>query len=131
MSFQIGDKIQRQGPLGTFHVGIYLGWDGFGREWVIHNAKGGEVAETPLEAFAAGLPVTVRNPAPVAWYAQQQIAQRARSLLGKKYDLLNFNCDHFANYAQTGIAFSPQLRSAAGVIGIVALGIFAIRALGT
>lgn len=128
MNFQTGDEIQRQGPLGTFHVGIYLGMDAFGREWVIHNAKGGEVAEALLETFAAGFPATVRIPAPAGWYSQQHIARRARSLVGKKYDLLSFNCDHFANYAQTGVAFSPQLRSAVGAIGLVVLGYLAVRA---
>ncbi len=118
MNFKTGDMIQRPGPLGTHHVGIYLGRDVWGREWVIHNAKGGFVREDLMEPFAAGFPVSLRNRVARTLYEQQTTLARARSLLGQKFDLLNFNCDHFATYAQTGTASSPQLRAFAGVIGI-------------
>jgi hypothetical protein len=46
--------------------------------------------------------------------------QRAESLVGAKYDLLKFNCEHFTNFVQTGMSFSKQ--SDAGK-GLAALGI--------
>jgi hypothetical protein len=71
---------------------------------------GGIVCWVLFEAFAARLPVTLarrkaRNP-----YEQRAIISRTQSLLGWKYDLLNFNCDHLVTYAQGGIATSPQLQ---------------------
>lgn len=118
MNLQTGDMIQRPGPLRTDHVGIYLGRDAWGRQWVIHNAKSGFVHEDLLEMFAAGLPVALKSRVARNSYEQRLIVERARSLLGQKYDLLNFNCDHFATFAQTGVAFSPQLRAFAGFVGM-------------
>ncbi|HEX9223255.1 MAG TPA: lecithin retinol acyltransferase family protein [Candidatus Acidoferrales bacterium] len=121
MEFAIGDKIQRPGPLGTWHVGIYLGRDYLGCEGVIHNDKGGYMKEDLLSAFAAGFQVSVAQRAARTWWEQQRIVARARSLLGQKFDLINFNCEHFANYAETGVAHSPQLRFAVGAATLFAL----------
>jgi hypothetical protein len=110
MLFLMGDIIERPGPFGTKHRGILVGYDEYGRAWVIHNDMGGIVCWVLFEVFAADLPVTIasrraRNP-----YEQRAIVSRAQSLLGWKYDLLNFNCDHLVTYAQDGIATSPQLQ---------------------
>lgn len=121
MVIQTGDKIQRPGPLGTWHVGIYLGRDAWGQDWVIHNDKGGYVKEDLLTTFAAGFQVQFVQRAATTWWEQEQIVARARSLLGKKFDLINFNCEHFANYAQTGKAHSPQLWFAAGAVALFSL----------
>lgn len=113
MLFLIGDIIERPGPFGKKHRGVFVGYDAYGRAWVIHNDIGGVVCWVLLEVFAAGPPVTLatrkaRNP-----YEQRAIVSRAESLLGWKYDLLNFNCDHLVTYAQDGIATSPQLQGLA------------------
>jgi len=121
MNLATGDKLQRPGPLGTWHVGIYIGRDYFGRDWVIHNDKGGVVKEDVLSTFAAGFPVSLVQRVASTWGEQQQIVARAHSLLGQKFDLLDFNCEHFANYAQTGVAHSPQLRFAIGATAFIAL----------
>jgi len=121
MMIQTGDKLQRPGPLGTRHVGIYLGRDAWGQDWVIHNDKGGYVKEDFLSTFAAGFPVSLAQRAASTWWEQQQIVARARSLLGQKFDLINFNCEHFANYAQTGVAHSPQLGFVAGATALLAI----------
>ena len=42
----------------------------------------------------------------------------AESLLGWKYGLLNFNCDHLVTYAQDGIATSPQLQGVALALAV-------------
>jgi len=121
MIVQTGDKIQRPGPIGTWHVGIYLGRDYLGRDWVIHNDKGGYVKEDLLLTFSAGFPVTLVQRVASTWREQQQIVARARALLGQKFDLIGFNCEHFANYAQTGKAHSTQLRFAVGTTALLAL----------
>ena len=117
---QPGDAIQRPGPLGTMHRGIFVGADFAGRVWVIHNAKNDCVKWDLLETFAEGQPVSFLKR--VARNQQEQILiiARAKSLLGQKFDLLNFNCEHLVTYALAGIPKSPQLGFAVG--GLLLLG---------
>lgn len=114
----MGDMIQASRGIYN-HVGIYVGptWDG--RD-VIHNAKGGCVELISLSEFANGAPVYRRIAAPDDYFQQQAIVERAMSLIGKKYDLIKFNCEHFATLAQTGRAASPQLAGLAllGILGV-------------
>lgn len=121
MNLQPGDVVERMGFLGTRHKGIFAGWDRGGRGLVVHNAKNEFVKWDFLQNFAAGLPVKIssrvaRNP-----YEQRLIVKRAQSLLGRPYQLLSFNCDHFVTYAQTGKAQSSQLQAFAGVATSVAI----------
>jgi len=105
---------------GYYHVAIYLGatWDG--RDY-IHNAKGDCVSFATQDEFSKGAPVTLRKAALNDFSHRQAIVNRATSLIGKKYDLINFNCEHFATYAQTGQAESPQL---AGAVCLGLAGLF-------
>lgn len=121
MNFQHGDIIERPGPFLTMHRGVFIGFDVWGRAWVIHNAKDGYVQQDLLEVFAVGQPVSLASRTARNWYQRQQIVARAQSLLGQKFDLLNFNCDHLVTYAQSGVAVSPQLRTFAALLGVAAL----------
>jgi hypothetical protein len=113
MLFLVGDIIERPGPFGKRHRGIFVGFDEYGRAWVIHNDMGGIVCWVLFEHFAADLPVTIASRKARSPYEQRAIVSRAHSLLGWRYDLLNFNCDHLVTYAQDGVATSPQLQSLA------------------
>jgi hypothetical protein len=121
MDFRAGDVIERPGPAGTRHRAVVAGTDGFGRLVVIHNAKNSFVKYDVFDVFAAGLPVSLISRSARNWYEQQQIVNRAKSHLGKQYDLLKFNCDHLVTYAQTGVASSPQLKTGFGVILLVSV----------
>lgn len=110
MLFLMGDIVERPGPLGKKHRGIFVGHDEYGRAWVIHNDMGGIVCWVLFENFSAGLPVTLASRKARNSYEQSAIVSRAQSLLGWRYDLLNFNCDHLVTYAQDGVATSPQLQ---------------------
>jgi len=118
MNFQSGDIVERPGPAGTKHRAVVAGVDGWGRLLVIHNAKNLAVRYDLLEVFAAGFPVSLISRVATNWFEQQQIVERAKSLLGKQYDLINFNCDHLVTYAQSGEATSPQLQ---GIVAVLAL----------
>jgi hypothetical protein len=47
---------------------------------------------------------------------------RAVSLHRENYDLINFNCEHFANYVQYNIPFSKQVGTARKVVGTLIVG---------
>ncbi len=85
----------------------------FGDGTVIHYSKAREIAEvarTSYDAFAWGNPVNpVRQTDP---YPPDLVMQRAESRLGERqYDLLQNNCEHFANWCTTGRSESRQLAS--------------------
>lgn len=104
LQLQNGDMIE---VVGKFpfprHVGIYA------NGLVIHNHKSCCVQVTDLQTFSGGRPIRLLSRVVGSWVEQQYVVQRAYSLIEKKYDLLNFNCEHAAYYAQTGMAKSPQL----------------------
>jgi len=119
---QNGDMIEVMGQFPfPRHVGIYAGVRG-----VVHNHKSCCVQLTSLQAFSGGRPIRVTSRVAGSWFEQEQVVQRALSLVGKPYNLLNFNCEHAAYYAQTGEAKSPQLGFALvfcllGIVGMLAL----------
>jgi hypothetical protein len=51
-------------------------------------------------------------------YARTQIIPRINQLLGTQYDLINFNCEHFAELIQTGTAKSKQVSNTVAGIGL-------------
>ena len=65
---------------------------------------------TNFAQFSKGRDVYVHRKATGGYFERQIILHRALSLVGKKYDLLTFNCEHAANLAQVGKAESPQVR---------------------
>lgn len=117
---QSGDAIQRPGPFGTMHRGIFAGFDLAGRAWVIHNAKDQFVKWDLLETFAEGQTVSFLKRVARNAYEQNLIVARAKSLVGQKFDLWTFNCDHLVTYALAGVPKSPQLGFFLG--GILVLG---------
>lgn len=118
---ETGDKLKVIGVSGISHYGVYVGPRGFDGRDVVHNAKNGGVELVRLQEFAAGNQVVIVDPVKMSWQERWQIAGRAISLLGRKYDLINFNCEHLANFATTGRAVSPalQLVAVVGVIGFL------------
>jgi hypothetical protein len=104
-----GDKIWTEGSWSTKHYGIFWGHGVDSVAYVVHNNKGTGVEVTSFEEFSNGKPVFLEQASPGDPRAQEEIAQRALSLLGRQYDLIWFNCEDFANYAQTGTPYSKQV----------------------
>ncbi|MBK9002191.1 MAG: lecithin retinol acyltransferase family protein [Myxococcales bacterium] len=101
-----GDKIWVPGPYLTKHYGIYIGQyfdDGRGliEHAVVHNSKvqHGVVIDS-FGRFCSSQAVTIERRA-VPGY-ESAVVQRALALVGSKYDLLGFNCEHMVNLAQSG-----------------------------
>jgi hypothetical protein len=119
MELQIGDKLKVEGFLGVIdHYGIYVGPRGPNGEDVVHNDKSGGVSLVHYSMFTSE-PDCYFERVANNWYEREAIAQRALSLLGKEYNLFFFNCEHVANWAQTGMPFSAQLQ------GVVTVGLMA------
>jgi hypothetical protein len=60
---------------------IFVGYDEYGRAWVIHNDMGGIVCWVLFEAFAACLPVTLASRKARDHYEQRAVVSRVQSLL--------------------------------------------------
>lgn len=106
---EIGDIIQVN-KFGYQHVGVFVGPRGADSRCVVHNCKGNGVVLSHFQDFANGSPVFIHQKANGNYFQREEIARKALALLGKKYDLLTFNCEHAANLAQNGKAESPQIK---------------------
>ena len=125
-----GDHLEAA-RLGYTHHGIDLG-DGR----VVHYSgladglRSGPVAITSLARFARGRAVrVVHHP---DQDAPEVVVRRALSRLAEdEYHLLFRNCEHFATWAATGRARSPQVRNGAIAVTLVlvtvGLGVVVVR----
>src|SRR5262245_54178550 len=96
------------------HKAIFVGYSAFGVPMVVSNsARTGCVTEEPWDTFAAGKPVTDEG------YSSELppavVVSRVRSLIGTKYDLLKWNCEHVVRYAHGKTPESPQVAATAFV----------------
>jgi hypothetical protein len=94
---------------------------------MVHNSKrGGGVCEVSLEEFSGGNPVFLNRRAPSPEYAEA-VVSRAYSLLGKPYNAVFHNCEHFTTWAFTGVPKSEQLQALGWIaaIGIATIGLLA------
>lgn len=111
-----------------YHFGIYVG-----NNKVIHfsspygketDASEADVIETSLMQFCNGDVAVVDHSMP-ACYTGEEVVRRAKSKLGSlkgKYNLLNNNCEHFANWCRCGESKSKQSDLAIMGLGFLALG---------
>src|SRR5215469_2218276 len=108
---------------GVEHEGIVsdiLDLDGL--PYVISNsARFGSGAEEPWRVFTAGRRAHVLQGL-VSSLPRQVVLSRARGLLNKKWDVFNWNCQHFVRSAMGLPVISPQLTVAAGVFLAVLVG---------
>jgi hypothetical protein len=120
MNLQLGDVISVNKDGIIAHPGIFVGDRGRGFFEVVHNTprKGGVVCES-LETFAEGKTISVisHTPADLA----SAYVERGLSLVGRRYDLLSFNCEHFVSWVRSGSLESPQLTG--GLAAILTLGL--------
>jgi hypothetical protein len=115
---QNGDMVEVINPFSfSRHVGIYAAGRGF-----VHNDPACCVRLTDEGTFTGGRKMRLLGRVTSGPFRQEQAVQRALSLVGQPYNLLKFNCEHLAYYAQTGVPRSPQLATGfALLIGIACL----------
>lgn len=92
------------------HHVVYLGQNHLGVHLIAENAVGLFVRVISVDQFFQENPEVTRIDRFTGDNVQRRIAiERALKKLGQPYDLINFNCEHFANYVQTGSATSNQI----------------------
>ena len=92
------------------HHAIYLGKDNNGNRVYIENAIGKGVqivSETYL--FRGGYELTRVELFTGNQHQRNTAVQFAMQLQGKQYDLLNFNCEHYANTVQYRKTYRKQV----------------------
>jgi hypothetical protein len=86
------------------------------------SRRRGGVAEESIVEFSQGSPITpVDYPGTLPPF---QVLWQARNLLGTRWDLFRFNCEHFVRLAHGLEPQSPQLQSGvalAALLGFVSL----------
>jgi len=98
------------------HHSIYLGGDAQGVEWIAENYKfKGVRLVKASDFFRSRKKMQVQSFQ--GNYLEREIAvSRALSLLGASYDLIDFNCEHYAEFVQTGKAASKQVDLVKGLV---------------
>jgi hypothetical protein len=109
---EMGDTLRVLGRLNIYHWGTYVGPCGRNGEDVVAADKdGGQVRLTHFSEFAGRRPdlveIVERAHSPEE---AVEIARRALSRLGTRYDLLAWNCETQANFARSAIGASPTVR---------------------
>jgi uncharacterized protein YycO len=56
-----------------------------------------------------------------SYHQRNDAVNRAYSKLGERYSLLNFNCEHFANWVQFGKCESAQVKTGFTLLGSIIL----------
>lgn len=103
------------------HHSIYLGIDQYGQEWIAENHwRNGVRLVKADDYFKKGNRYTI---VPFEGSYPERIAavKRAFSVLGKRYDLIEYNCEHYASYVQTGTTESKQVNKMMEGVKAVAL----------
>ena len=115
MWYSAGDVISVRVSALIVHEGIMTE---HGR--VISNSRRrGGVYEESVRAFAEGR--KVRNRGALSGVNPNMVLARARSMIGRGYDPVNFNCEHFVRTCYGKSPHSPQKRLAIGTVALAAL----------
>ncbi|MEZ4721947.1 MAG: hypothetical protein R2813_08745 [Flavobacteriales bacterium] len=103
------------------HHAIYLGWNN-GHHWFIENKEGvGVRTITAEQFFNRVLEVTrIVRFRPTLNYTREDLVRFALSRRGRKYDLLDYNCESFANEVQYRRVESQQAKTGV-TLGLSAL----------
>lgn len=123
-NFNIGDVLIREkGGFFSKHHVIHAGIDPrTGEEVVAENQVGYGVRIITLKKCLSQGKLTRVKRNNLSPYAQELVISRINQLIGKPYDLTNYNCEHFVNHVLYGKIESKQVAMAGlGVAAAVTL----------
>jgi len=108
------------------HHSIYLGSDFDGTDWIVENKIGYGVRIVDANTyFREVFEITGIVRFSGNGFERQLAVQKALREVGKPYNLINFNCEHFANYVQNGQRTSSQIVGGGVAASLLALLLFA------
>ncbi len=107
------------------HHAIYLGQDYSGIDWIMECKEGFGVRTISAETFFNESSKITQIISFFGTKPERVLAiKRALNQAGKSYNLINFNCEHIANYIQSGIIISNQIKNVG--IGLAVIAAFTI-----
>lgn len=108
------------------HHVIYIGNDSYGNRQYVENYIGKGVQKVNENyLFRDGYNLTRVEPFIGNAFQQRQLAvNRAIALIGTQYNLVNFNCEHYANAVQYNKPFSKQVGN--GILATLFLAVIGI-----
>jgi hypothetical protein len=119
----LGDWVRVLSPTGVWHHGIVRRllprWDGGVEVQIANNVKLAGVSVSDWHVFADGREIILHRRALAS--EVPAILRRVDESMGKTYDLLTQNCEHFASYAFTGKAESKAVQGAGVVAAVLVL----------
>lgn len=108
-TIRTGDLIVRQkGPFSTHYI-VWIGWQN-GIQVVAENHNGDGVRYTSLEEALAGRPIKRLEKFGGTESQRSLVISEINKMLGRSYDLVVFNCEHFARWISTGRTESKQVQ---------------------
>ncbi|XP_066299033.1 uncharacterized protein [Branchiostoma lanceolatum] len=102
-----GDLLQFPREGGFSHWAVYVG-----RGWVIHLLDDGKVQKDRFWDVVGDSLAKINNylDGEMNVLPREEIVKRARSKLGEmEYNLVSYNCEHFATWCRNGVARSQQV----------------------
>lgn len=121
-NLKLGDRLVREKGIFSKHHGIYVGIHN-GIPVVAENQIRRGVQYISLNDFLLG---DATNLTRIERFhgteqARMQIIPRINKLIGREYDLINFNCEHFSELIQKGEPRSKQVQNAFAGLGLLAI----------
>ena len=101
------------------HHSIYLGMDQYGQEWIAENQKFKGVRLVLASDFIKEHKKYTIQRFPGTYDVRIAAVKRALAQVGKPYDLILYNCEHYASFVQNGKANSKQVEGASLLIGLL------------
>lgn len=124
-NFKVGDILKRAKGPWSRHYMVYVGKIN-GVEHIAENQQGVGVQYLPLSNAQKQGKIIASEKFSGTEYERLLVRSKIDELLGTDYDLVNFNCEHFARKVTTGKAHSKQVEMAClfffgvGVAGLLA-----------
>lgn len=92
------------------HFAVYLGYDENGNEWIAENHKLNGVQIISAFTYFNQIKIVDRIEKFRGSMVQRRaLISKAKRLIGTPYNLVNYNCEHFATDITTGRAESRQI----------------------
>jgi uncharacterized protein YycO len=106
------------------HHALYIGYDHLGIHWIIHNVVGVGVTLITVDDFFTQVDKITQVIRFTDSNSERKVlVQKALTRIGKPYNLINYNCEHFINEVKTGVASSPQVKAGLAFGGVLLLAI--------